>query len=125
MVETIETSCSGVTPTSCPMAREPMDDDPQRLAGRSRPRVSPGSSSAGAGAETEFANVVVEVVGSHLEREFDGGHVAGVLQRLVDWDDAIVVALVVVDDATGEGDFAALAIDHVVGLGDVGSSAAE
>jgi hypothetical protein len=47
MVETIETSCSGVTAISCPMAMEPIDDEPHLLTGRSRPRVSPGSSVPG------------------------------------------------------------------------------
>ena len=99
MVETIETSCSGVTPTSWPMAMEPMDVAPQRLTGRSRPRVSPGSSTPGALAEAEVANVLVEAVLAHLQRQLDGGHVAGVLQRLMHRDDAEVVALVVVNDA--------------------------
>ncbi len=44
MVETIETSCSGVTATSCPMAMEPIDEGLHLLTGRSRPRVSPGIS---------------------------------------------------------------------------------
>ena len=101
MVETIVTSCSGVTATSWPMAMEPMDEGCQRLTGRSRPRVSPGSSTSGARAEAEVANVLIELVGADLERELDGGHVAGLLQRLVHRNHAVVFALVVVNDAAG------------------------
>ncbi len=72
----------------------------------------------GTAAETEAANVLVEVVGTHLEGELDRGHVAGVLERLVDRNDAVVFSLVVVNDAAGDGDLAALAVDHVVGPGD-------
>jgi len=40
--DTIETSCTGVTPTSCPIASESIDVDPHFLTGRSKPRVSLG-----------------------------------------------------------------------------------
>ena len=113
MVETMETSCIGVTPTSWPMAMEPMDEPFQRLVGRSRPRVSPGSSHAGALAEAEVANVLIEAILADLERELDGGHVAGARERRGYGNDAhAAVALVVVNDATGEGDLTALAIDQ-------------
>ena len=36
-----------------------------------------GQFDAGAGAEAEGANVLIEAVGADLERELDGGHVAG------------------------------------------------
>ena len=44
MVETMVTSCSGVTAISWPMAMEPMEELPHLAGGRNSPRVSPGSS---------------------------------------------------------------------------------
>ena len=46
-----------------------------------------GQFDAGAAAEAEIANVFVEVVRAHLERELDGSHVAGMLQALVHGND--------------------------------------
>ena len=57
------------------------------------------------------------MVGADLQRQFDSGHVARVLQRLMHRDDPEVVALVVVNDAARQGDRAALAVDLVVGRG--------
>ena len=39
-----ETICTGVTPTSCPIAIEPIDDGCQRSTLRRMPFVSPGNS---------------------------------------------------------------------------------
>ena len=115
-----------MTPTSWPMAMEPMEEDPHLLGGRSRPRVSPGSSAPVRLPNPKIANVFVESVGAHLQGELDGGHVAGFLERLVDGNHAHVLALIVVNNAAaGQRDLAALAVDHVVGVGDVWSSAAE
>ena len=84
MVETIVTSCSGVTATSWPMAMEPMDDGRQRLDGPQQAARLAGQLDAGARAEAEVANVLVEAVGADLERQLDGGHVAGRAQAPVD-----------------------------------------
>jgi len=43
IADIIETTCSGVTPTSCPIAIEPIDDAAQRPGMRTSPRVSPGN----------------------------------------------------------------------------------
>ncbi len=71
------------------------------LTGRSRPRVSPGSSTPERDAESEVADVLVELVGAELERKLDGGDVAGFGERLVATviDAEAAIALVVVDDA--------------------------
>ena len=96
-----------------------MDEPPQRsrgAAGRAFRRGVPRRYAA----ETEVVNVLIEAVGADLERQLDGGDVAGLLKRLVDGDRRrSAVALVVMNDAAGERDLAALAVDHVVGLGDV------
>ena len=79
-----------------------------------------GEFDAGAGAEAEGANVLIEAVVADFEREFDGGDVAGSSQSRGDGDDAhAAIGLVVVDDAAGKGDLAALAVDRVVGRGHV------
>ena len=83
MVETIETSCSGVTRyfladgDGADGGRLPLLDRPQQAA-----RFA-GQLDAGALAEAEVANVLVEAVGADLERQLDGAHVAGALQRLM------------------------------------------
>ena len=78
-----------------------------------------GQFDAGPGAESKVANVLVELVRAHLQRQLHRGHVARVLQRLVHRNHAEVVALVVVNHAAGERDLPALAIDHVIGRGHV------
>src|ERR1019366_6344157 len=74
-----------------------------------------GQLDAGAGAEAEVTNVLIEAVRADFEGHLDSAYVARFLQRLVDWDDAEVLPLVVVDDAARDGDFASLAVDRVVG----------
>ncbi len=114
------TSCTGVTATSWPMAMEPMEEAPQRLTGCKQAARFAGQLDAGARAESEGANVLVEAVGADLERELDGGNVAGPRKRGRDRNDAeSAIALVVVNDAAGKRDLSALAVDHVVGRGDV------
>ena len=78
-----------------------------------------GKLDTGTAAKSEVANVFVEIVGAHFERQLYRGHVARVLQRFMHGDDVVVVSLVVVDDAAGNRDLAALAVDHVIGLGHV------
>ena len=76
MVETMETSCIGVTPTSCPMASDPIDDAPHFFTGRSKPARLARQLHARALAKAEVANVLVEAVRPHLQRQLHGGHVA-------------------------------------------------
>jgi hypothetical protein len=76
-----------------------------------------GQLGARARAKAEVANVLVKALLADLHRQLDGSHVAGVLQRLMDRDAAEVFALVVVNGAAGDGNLAALAVDHVVGRG--------
>ncbi len=81
MVETMETSCSGVTPTSWPMAMEPMEE-PFQLRGRTEQAAGfAGQLDAGAAAETEVADVLIEAVRADLERELYGGYVTGFCER--------------------------------------------
>ncbi len=82
MVETMVTSCSGVTATSWPMAMEPMDDGLPAADGTQQAARFAGQLDARARAEAEVADVLIELVGADLERELDGGHVAGRLERL-------------------------------------------
>ncbi len=71
-------------------------------------------------AKAEVANVLIEVVLAYLECELDGGHIAGARKCSGNGDDMhAAIAFVVVNDASGERDLPALAVDHVVGLGDV------
>ena len=76
-----------------------------------------GQLGAGARAEAEVANVLIEAVRPDFEGQLDGGDVAGLFERLMDWNDSVVLALVVVNHASRQGDFASLAVDHVVGRG--------
>src|SRR5580692_6982000 len=69
-------------------------------------------------AEAKVADVLVEAVWAHAQGELDGGYVAGVLKSLMNGDDSVVFALIVVNGAPVEGDGAALAVDHVVRLDD-------
>jgi hypothetical protein len=114
MVETMETSCTGVTPTSWPMAMEPIDE-PHRLtgaAGRGFRRAVP---DAGAASRSRSRECIDRSGRGRLERQLDGGDVAGVLRAPWHRDDAHSGRFVVVNDAAGEGDLSALAVDHVVG----------
>ncbi len=77
-----------------------------------------GKLDAGPRSESEVADVLVELVGAELERELDGADIARLGECLGDGDGAeATIALVVVNDLTGDVDLAALAIDHVIGLG--------
>ena len=66
------------------------------------------------GAETEVAHILVEAVLAHFERNLDGAHVARVLQRLSHREPPEVVALVVVNHASGQSYNAALAVHNIV-----------
>src|SRR5208282_3824984 len=75
---------------------------------------------AGARAKADVANILIEAVLAYLECELDGGHVAGARKCSGNGDDVhAAIAFVVVNDASCEGDLPPLAIDHVVGFGDV------
>ena len=70
------TSCSGVTPISCPMETAPMDTLDQRFSGLERPRVSPGISNSRVLPETEGADVLVKTLFAQAQRDLDRAHVA-------------------------------------------------
>ena len=58
------------------MAMEPMDEGPHLLHRLQQAARLAWQLDAGARAKTEVADVLVEAIGSYLERQFDGGHVA-------------------------------------------------
>src|SRR6201995_3953292 len=65
--------------------------------------------------EAKIVNVLVKVVGAHLESELDGGYVAGVLKCIVDRDNSKMIRLVIVNNASAcHLNLAALAVDHVI-----------
>ncbi len=79
-----------------------------------------GKFQAGAAAEAEVANVLIEAIGADLEGHLDGGDVAGAREGCGNGYDAhAAVAFVIVNHTTGESDLSTLAIDHVVGFCDL------
>ena len=115
MVETIETSCSGVTPISCPMEIAPIETFDQRFSGLVRPRVSPGNFDTGLLPETKGANVFVEPFFTQAQRNLDGSHVARFRQNTSYRKQP--VRLAVADAHAIDDDRSHLAVKHFVGTG--------
>ena len=95
------------------MAIEPIDEDPH--VGRpQQPARLPRKLDARPAPKTKIVNVLIKVVGAHLQRELDGCYVAGVLKRVVNSNDAKVTALSSWMMRPRHLDLAVLAVDHVV-----------
>ncbi len=78
-----------------------------------------GKLDAGARAEAELLDILIELVGADLECEFNGGDIRRFREGSGHGNYAEpAIALVVVNGAAKDGDLAALAIDRVVGRGD-------
>ena len=70
---------------------------------------------AGACAEAEVVDILAELILADPQRQFYRSHIAGHLERLMDWNHSIMLALIVVNDSSRELDLASLAIDHLIG----------